>query len=176
MVPFAGVAFAGAGQQNPARGKEPYFVRATEARRMRRLRMTLSTPDAIRTLQRKLYRKAKQEPSFRFYALYDKVYRADILGHAYDLARRNKGAPGVDGVTFDSIETGEGVEVFLARLREELAAKTYRAGPVRRVYIEKPDGGERPPRPGGVHPQHKGPGGAGGGEDRDRADLRGGFL
>lgn len=106
--------------------------------------MALATPENIRTLQRKLYRKAKQEPGFRFYALYDKVWRADILAHAYGLARRNKGAPGIDGVTFESIETGEGVEAFLARLREELAAKTYRTGPVRRSYVEKPDGGERP--------------------------------
>ncbi len=86
--------------------------------------MALATPDAIRTLQRKLYRKAKQEPGFRFYALYDKVCRVDILVHAYDLVRRNKGAPGVDGVTFESIETGEGVAAFLARLGEELVAKT----------------------------------------------------
>jgi retron-type reverse transcriptase len=106
--------------------------------------MALATPDAIGTLQRKLYRKAKQEPGFRFYALYDKVWRADILGHAYDLARRNKGAPGVDGVSFVSIETGEGVASFLARLGEELVAKTYRTGPVGRRYVEKPDGGERP--------------------------------
>ena len=106
--------------------------------------MALATPGSIRTLQRKLYRKAKQEPGFRFYALYDKVYRADILCHAYALVRHNKGAPGVDGVTFEAIEEGCGVEAFLAGLREDLKAKTYRAAPVRRVSIAKPDGGERP--------------------------------
>lgn len=106
--------------------------------------MALTTPEKIRTLQRTLYRKAKREPGFRFYALYDKVCRADILRHAYDLVRQNKGAPGVDGVRFETIEGGEGVAAFLAGLREDLVAKTYRADPVRRVYIAKADGGERP--------------------------------
>ena len=85
--------------------------------------MSLQTPDAIRTLQRKLYVKAKAEPEFRFYLLYDKVWRADILRHAYDLARANKGAPGVDGITFAQIETN-GLENWLSRLGEELRAKS----------------------------------------------------
>src|SRR6202790_2997218 len=105
--------------------------------------MSLETPDAIRTLQRKLYVKAKTEPGFRFYILYDKVWRSDILSHAYQLARANKGAPGVDGVTFDRIEAA-GVENWLTRLGEELRAKTYQCQPVRRVMIPKPGGGERP--------------------------------
>src|ERR1700729_1131492 len=105
--------------------------------------MSLETPDAIRTLQRKLCVKAKTEPGFRFYLLYDKVWRADILTHAYNLARANKGAPGVDGVTFDQIEAS-GLENWLTRLGEELRAKTYRCQPVRRVMIPKPGGGERP--------------------------------
>src|SRR5215831_12657435 len=105
--------------------------------------MSLSTPIAIRTLQRKLYRKAKAEPAFRFYLLYDKIYREDILRHAYALARANAGAPGVDGKAFAAIEAS-GWEKWLAGLREELILKTYRPDPVRRVMIPKPGGGERP--------------------------------
>jgi len=104
----------------------------------------LLTPEKIRTLQRKLYTKAKQEPGYRFYALYDKVYRADILRHAYNLVRSNKGAPGTDGVSFEAIEAGEGVELFLERLTEEVKNRTYRPMPVRRVMIPKPDGSQRP--------------------------------
>src|SRR5262245_57164981 len=105
--------------------------------------MSLATPTTIRTLQRKLYRKAKAEPAFRFYLLYDKVHREDILRHAYALARANAGAPGSDGMTFARIEAS-GLERWLAGVREELVSKTYRADPVRRVSIPKPDGGERP--------------------------------
>ena len=105
--------------------------------------MSLATPEKIRSLQRKLYCKAKAEPAFRFYVLYDKICREDILRHAYGLARANAGAPGVDGITFAQIEE-RGVEAWLADLREELVSKTYRPDPVRRVRIPKPDGGERP--------------------------------
>jgi len=105
--------------------------------------MNLQTPEKIKTLQRKLYAKAKAEPSYRFYLLYDKVYRADILAHAYALAKANAGAPGVDGVTFDAIEAA-GLEGWLAGLAEELRGRTYRPQPVRRVTIPKPGGGERP--------------------------------
>src|SRR5262244_1013608 len=102
------------------------------------------TPDKIRSLQRKLYCKAKAEPAFRFYVLYDKICREDILRHAYLLARGNAGAPGVDGMTFAAIEAS-GLEAWLAGLREELVSKTYRPNPVRRVMIPKPHGGgERP--------------------------------
>ena len=105
--------------------------------------MSLQTPEKIRTLQRKLYRKAKAEPGFRFYLLYDKVWREDILLHSYHLARANNGAPGVDGQSFEQIEA-QGVAAWLAGLREELRRKTYRPQPVRRVMIPKPGGGERP--------------------------------
>jgi len=105
--------------------------------------MSLATPDKIRTLQRKLYLKAKAEPDFRFYQLYDKVWRADILAHAYALARSNAGAPGVDGVTFAMIEAA-GLQEWLTGLRDELRQRTYRPQPVRRVMIPKPGGGERP--------------------------------
>ena len=105
--------------------------------------MSLKTPDKIRTFQRKLYLKAKAEPDFRFYQLYDKIYREDILHHAYRLAKSNGGAPGVDGVNFRMIES-EGLEEWLSGIREDLRSKTYKPKPVRRVMIPKPGGGERP--------------------------------
>src|SRR6516225_9922091 len=106
--------------------------------------MSLQTPDEIRNLQRKLYLKAKAEPDFRFHLLYDKIYRGDILQHAYGLMRANHGAPGVDGVTFEMIEAA-GLEEWLSDIRKDLIEKTYRPAPVRRVMIPKPGGnGERP--------------------------------
>jgi len=106
--------------------------------------MKLETPENIRTLQRKLYRKAKQEPGYRFYALYDKVCRADILEFAYRLVRASKGSPGIDGQSFEAIEAGEGVADFLAKLEEALKDKTYKPSPVKRVLIPKAKGGKRP--------------------------------
>ena len=105
--------------------------------------MSLSTPPKVRKLQRKLYIKAKEEPEFRFYALYDKIYREDILYHAWKLVRHNGGAPGVDGVSLEDVER-RGVHNWLEQLREKLKDKSYRADPVRRVTIPKPSGGERP--------------------------------
>ena len=105
--------------------------------------MSLQTPNSIRRLQRKLYVKAKAQPDFRFYPLYDKIYREDILLHAYKVARANDGAPGVNGITFAEIES-EGLEDWLSGIRRDLRAKTYRPQPVRRVLIPKHGGGERP--------------------------------
>lgn len=105
--------------------------------------MSLKTPVKIRTFQRKLYLKAKAEPDYRFYLLYDKIYREDILRHAYRLAKAKGGGAGVDGITFKMIEK-EGVEEWLSGIRKELRAKTYKPQPVRRVMIPKPGGGQRP--------------------------------
>jgi len=105
--------------------------------------MSLETPEKIRSLQKKLYLKAKAEPDFRFYLLYDKVWRDDILKHAYELARENDGAAGVDGVTFAAIAAA-GLEEWLSETRKMLRERTYRPDPVRRVMIPKPNGGERP--------------------------------
>jgi len=104
----------------------------------------LKTPEKISTLQRKLYRKAKQEPVFRFHALYDKVYRADILSHAYALVRANKGSAGIDGETFMAIEEREGGAALIAELEDALRNKTYKPDPVKRVMIPKADGSQRP--------------------------------
>ena len=105
----------------------------------------LKTPDNIRELQRKLYRKAKHEKEYRFYLLYDKIYRLDILNHAYRLVKANKGAPGIDGETFGSIEEREGgAEKYLEEIAGALKRKDYKPQAVRRVNIPKPAGGKRP--------------------------------
>jgi RNA-directed DNA polymerase len=105
--------------------------------------MSLETPIKIRMLQRKLYQKAKEEPNYRFYLLYDKMYREDILAHAYERVKSNQGAPGVDGQSFWVIEM-LGLEEWLDGIMKDLRAKTYQPQAVRRVMIPKPGGGERP--------------------------------
>ena len=105
--------------------------------------MNLATPSSVQKLQTALHDKAKGSPNFRFYALYDKVYRKDVLAFAYACCKANGGAAGVDGQRFEDIEE-YGVERWLDELAEELRSRTYRPLPVRRVYIPKPDGKQRP--------------------------------
>ncbi len=105
--------------------------------------MSLVTPLKVGKLQQALHVKAKEEPEFRFYQLYDKIYRWDVLVHAYRLCRANAGAPGVDGLTFDKIEA-KGVKQWLEELAVDLRKKIYSADPVRRVWIPKANGKLRP--------------------------------
>jgi RNA-directed DNA polymerase len=110
-----------------------------------RLVMSLTPPQtSVAKLQEALRAKAKSAPAYRFYALYDKVYRRDVLAEAYARVRANRGAPGVDGQTFEDIEKDFALPVFLAELSEDLRKKTYTPKPVRRVWIPKPDGKQRP--------------------------------
>lgn len=105
--------------------------------------MSLAPTLTVKKLQEALQAKAKGAPTYRFYALYDKVYRFDVLEHALARCRENRGAPGVDGQTFEDIEK-YGEEKWLGEVAEELRKKTYRPQPVRRVWIPKPDGKQRP--------------------------------
>jgi group II intron reverse transcriptase/maturase len=105
--------------------------------------MSLTTPPSVQKLQTALHDKAKGSPNFRFYALYDKVHRQDVLVFAYDCCKANGGAAGVDGQTFEDIEE-YGVGKWLDELAQELRNRTYRPQPVRRVWIPKPDGKQRP--------------------------------
>lgn len=105
--------------------------------------MSLAPPEKVRKLQQTLHEKAKANPTYRFYALYDKLYRKDVLQYAWKCCRANGGKPGVDGIDFAQIES-EGVESWLETVAQELRAKTYRPQAVRRVYIPKPNGKQRP--------------------------------
>ena len=105
--------------------------------------MSLTTPPSVQKLQTALHDKAKGSPSFRFYAVYDKVYRADVLEFAYECCKANGGAAGVDGQRFEDIEE-YGRKRWLDELTQELKSRTYRPQPVRRVWIPKPDGKQRP--------------------------------
>jgi RNA-directed DNA polymerase len=108
------------------------------------VRAGVKLPVKVSELRWKLGRKAKQEPKFRFYALYDRIYRFDVLTAAWWLVWKNNGAPGVDGMSCQDIVDGPGAAQFLQDLQEELRAKRYRPQPVKRVYIPKPDGRQRP--------------------------------
>ena len=103
----------------------------------------LKTMDKVQELQKKLYLRAKSNAGFRLYALYDKVYRTDVLRKAWERVKANRGAAGIDGQTFEEIES-TGVDNFLEGIQQELKAKAYRPQPARRVYIPKPDGTKRP--------------------------------
>jgi hypothetical protein len=105
--------------------------------------MSLTPPEKVGKLQETLHAKAKAAPTYRFYALYDKLYRADVLDYAYACCQANDGSAGVDGQTFEQIEA-YGRERWLGELAEALKKKTYRPQPVRRVYLPKPDGKQRP--------------------------------
>jgi RNA-directed DNA polymerase len=105
--------------------------------------MSLVPPQTVGKLQAALHAKAKEAPAYRFYSLYDKVCRRDVLTFAYERCRRNAGAPGVDGQTFEAIEA-EGVGPWLDALMQDLKDRTYRPSPIRRVFIPKPDGKQRP--------------------------------
>src|ERR1700694_4367099 len=105
--------------------------------------MSLTTPLSVQKLQTALHDKAKGSPKFRFHALYDKVYREDVMAFAYECCKANRGAAGVDGQTFEDIEE-YGVQKWLDELTQELKSRTYRPQPVRRVWIPKPDGKQRP--------------------------------
>jgi len=105
--------------------------------------MSLTTPPSVQKLQTALHDKAKGSPNFRFYALYDKVHRQDVLAFAYECCKANGGAAGVDGQTFEDIEE-YGVGKWLDELAQELRRRTYQPQPVRRVWIPKPDGKQRP--------------------------------
>ena len=103
----------------------------------------ITPQDKSRELQRRLYLRAKRSRNRRFHALYDRTFRPDILWRAWEEVRRNGGSAGVDGVTIEAVER-EGVEHFLYQIGQDLKAGTYRPQPVKRVYIPKPDGRQRP--------------------------------
>lgn len=102
-------------------------------------------PEKLSRLRQKLYQKAKQEPKFRFYVLYDRIFRKDVLEAAWKQVQANKGAPGIDGVTIHQIaHSEEGSQGLIEELHEALRTKKYKPQPVRRVLIPKANGGERP--------------------------------
>src|ERR1035437_3984258 len=127
----------------PVEGRNLSWKPTQEVTKTEGLAMSLSTPESVQKLQAALHDKAKKSPDFRFYALYDKVYRNDVMTFAYECCKANGGAAGVDGQTFEDIEA-YGAERWLDELTQELKRRTYQPFPVRRVYIPKPGGKQRP--------------------------------
>ena len=119
------------------------FARLAKISDSREIGMSLTPSLKVGKLQTALHTKAKNSPDYRFYALYDKVYRRDVLAFAYVRSRNNGGVPGIDGQTFDDIEKS-GRDRWLDELAEELRKGTYQPRPVKRVYIPKGDGKRRP--------------------------------
>src|ERR1700751_4649615 len=122
----------------PVEGRNLSWKPTQEVTKTERLAMSLTTPESVQKLQAALHDKAKKSPDFRFYALYDKVYRKDVLTFAYECCKAKGEAAGVDGRTFEDIEA-YGKEQWLDELAQELKTRTYQPLPVRRVYIPKPD-------------------------------------
>src|SRR5947207_15256170 len=127
----------------PAEGRGLGSRRASNVVTAGRLAMSFEPPEKVGKLQTALHAKAKAYPNYRFYLLYDKLYRKDVLAYAYERCKANKGAAGVDGQTFEDIEA-YGDERWLEELAKELQDKTYQCSPVKRVWIPKPDGKQRP--------------------------------
>jgi group II intron reverse transcriptase/maturase len=127
----------------PVEGRDLSWKQTQEVTKAEGLAMSLATPESVQKLQTALHDKAKKSPDFRFYALYDKVYRKDVLTFAYACSKANGGAAGVDNQTFEDIEA-YGEERWLDELTQELKSRTYQPPPVRRVYIPKPGGKQRP--------------------------------
>src|SRR5258707_2569006 len=127
----------------PVEGRNLSWKPTQEVTKTEGLAMNLATPESVQKLQAALHDKAKKSPDFRFYALYDKVYRKDVLRFAYECCKANGGAAGVDDQPFEDIEA-YGAERWLDELAQELKSRTYRPLPVRRVFIQKPGGQQRP--------------------------------
>ena len=121
---------------NAGGGKGPWFKSDVQRSQGEEIGVSLITPQSVWEFQQALHAKAKREPACRFHSLYDKLYRKDVLLHAWRCCRANGGAPGVDGVTFEQIER-EGLAGWLEELVKELRGKTYRPQAVRRVWIPK---------------------------------------